>query len=142
MPEIIKHGKFYGRHIICQKCGCEFIAHDNEYSYVEKSLNGKRMIRCPECGAEIWLTNYTNDYKPNDWTWIEDENTFRIHPEDDPTYKYYDIHVDKYDLSKKFNFDTTYIPDDYTDYISKINSIDNYKLPDDYEIVEKRPKDE
>lgn len=50
------------------------------------------------------IAEYGDD-EPHDW--VNDENTFKIHPESDPI---------------------------YTDYTSKINSIDNYKLPDDFEL--------
>lgn len=130
MAEIIKHGKYYGNKVTCQYCGCVFIASTEDYIMSEKRIGGKRVVVCPECGREV--TVYGND-RPYDW--MNDDNTFKIHPEDDPTYNYFDIHVDKYDLSKKFDFDAiSHLPDDYNDYISKINSIDNYKLPDDYKI--------
>lgn len=130
MAEIIKHGKYYGNKITCPHCGCVFIAHPEDYIMSEKRIGGRRVVLCPECGREVTVYG---ESKPYDW--MNDDNTFKIHPEDDPTYKYFDIHVDKYDLSKKFNFDTvSNLPDDINDYISKINSIDNYKLPDDWTV--------
>lgn len=130
MAEIIKHGKYYGNKVTCGHCGCVFIAHPEDYLMSEKRVGGRRIVICPDCGREVIV--YGND-KPYDW--MNDDNTFKIHPEDDPTYKYFDVHVDKYDLSKKFNFNTiSQLPDDYTDCISKVNSIDNYMLPDDYVI--------
>lgn len=127
MTEIIKHGKYYGNKVTCTHCGCVFIASPEDYIISEKHIGGRRVVMCPECGHTISI--YGDDEPYN---WMNDNNTFKIHPEDDPNYKYFDIHVDKYDLSKKFNIDT----DGYTDYISKINSIDNYKLPDDYVVPE------
>ena len=63
---------------------------------------------------------------------LKDNDTWKIHLEYDP---YYDVHVDKYDMAKDFKLNSwASLPDDYNNYfsISKINSVDNYKLPDDY----------
>lgn len=130
MAEIIKHGRYYGDRITCPHCGCVFIASPGDYLLSEKRIGGRRVVLCPECGREVTIYG---ECKPYDWMY--DDNTFKIHPEDDPKYNYFDIHVDKYDISKKFNLDTiSHLPDDINDYISKVNSIDNYKLPDDYKI--------
>ncbi len=58
--EILKHGDSYKRAttFVCYPCGCEFVAHGNEYSFktVESFLLGKEIFvaycNCPECGEE------------------------------------------------------------------------------------------
>lgn len=48
---------------------------------------------------------------------------------------YLNIHNDEYDHKTNFNWNPhTNLPDDVDNTISRINSIDNYKLPDDYKI--------
>lgn len=139
MAEIIKHGKYYGNKVTCPHCGCVFIAHPEDYIMSEKRIGGRRIVICPECGRDVTVYG---ECKPYDWMY--NDNTFKIHPEDDPIYttyttnkldddkmKYYHVHQDKVDLG--FNYDYK-MPDDLSDYISKVNSIDNYKLPDDYVI--------
>ena len=43
-------------------------------------------------------------------------------------------------MTKDFNFTSwASLPDDYNNYFSKINSVDNYKLPDDYALKDFMP---
>ena len=116
----------------CQRCGCEFEFEESDCDSVEreKRLGGAiyAEITCPHCHSKL-LCRLDDHSRSN---WRNNNDTWKIHPEYDP---YYDVHVDKYDMTKDFNFDSwASLPDDYNNYfsISKINSVDNYKLPDDY----------
>ena len=114
----------------CQHCGCEFEFEEADCDSVEheKRLGGAiyAEITCPHCHSKL-LCRLDDHSRSN---WLNDNDTWKIHPEYDP---YYDVHVDKYDITKDFNFSSwVSLPDDYNNYFSKIDSIDNYKLPDDY----------
>ena len=114
----------------CQRCGCEFEFEEADCDSVEyeKRLGGAiyAEITCPHCHSKL-LCRLDDHSRSN---WLNNNDTWKIHPEYDP---YYDVHVDKYDITKDFNFNSyASLPDDYNNYFSKINSIDNYKLPDDY----------
>ena len=114
----------------CQCCGCEFEFEESDCDSVEreKRLGGAiyAEIACPHCHSKLLCR--LDEHSRSDW--LNYNDVWKIHPEYDP---YYDVYVDKYDMTKDFNF--TYwasLPDDYNNYFSKIDSIDNYKLPDDY----------
>ena len=114
----------------CQRCGCEFEFEESDCDSVEreKRLGGAvyAEIACPHCHSKL-LCRLDDHSRSN---WLNYNDTWKIHPEYDP---YYDVHVDKYDMTKDFNFSSlASLPDDYNNYFSKIDSIDNYKLPDDY----------
>ena len=114
----------------CQRCGCEFEFEESDCDSVEyeKRLGGAiyAEIACPHCHSKL-LCRLDDHSRSN---WLNNNDTWKIHPEYDP---YYDVHVDKYDMTKDFNFNSlASLPDDYNNYFSKIDSIDNYKLPDDY----------
>ena len=114
----------------CQRCGCEFEFEEADCDSVEyeKRLGGAiyAEITCPHCHSKL-LCRLDDHSRSN---WLNNNDTWKIHPEYDP---YYDVHVDKYDITKDFNFNSwNNLPDDYNNYFSKINSVDNYKLPDDY----------
>ena len=114
----------------CQRCGCEFEFEESDCDSVEyeKRLGGAiyAEITCPHCHSKL-LCRLDDHSRSN---WLNNNDTWKIHPEHDP---YYDVHVDKYDITKDFNFNSwNNLPDDYNNYFSKINSVDNYKLPDDY----------
>ena len=114
----------------CQRCGCEFEFEEADCDSVEyeKRLGGAiyAEITCPHCHSKL-LCRLDDHSRSN---WLNNNDTWKIHPEHDP---YYDVHVDKYDITKDFNFNSlANLPDDYNNYFSKINSVDNYKLPDDY----------
>ena len=114
----------------CQRCGCEFEFEEADCDSVEyeKRLGGAiyAEITCPHCHSKL-LCRLDDHSRSN---WLNNNDTWKIHPEYDP---YYDVHVDKYDITKDLDFNSwNNLPDDYNNYFSKINSIDNYKLPDDY----------
>ena len=114
----------------CQRCGCEFEFEEADCDSVEyeKRLGGAiyAEITCPHCHSKL-LCRLDDHNRSN---WLNNNDTWKIHPEHD---SYYDVHVDKYDMTKDFNFSSlASLPDDYNNYFSKIDSIDNYKLPDDY----------
>ena len=114
----------------CQRCGCEFEFEEADCDSVEreKRLGGAvyAEIACPHCHSKLLCR--LDEHSRSDW--LNNNDTWKIHPEYDP---YYDVHVDKYDMTKDFNFNSlANLPDDYNNYFSKIDSIDNYKLPDDY----------
>ena len=114
----------------CQRCGCEFEFEESDCDSVEreKRLGGAiyAEITCPHCHSKL-LCRLDDHSRSN---WLNNNDTWKIHPEYDP---YYDVHVDKYDITKDLNLNSwNNLPDDYNNYFSKINSIDNYKLPDDY----------
>lgn len=61
---IIKHGSKYSENkiAICPLCGCEF-EYDNNDTEIEKTFcftsfppTYKTYIKCPECGAKIFLS--------------------------------------------------------------------------------------
>ena len=115
----------------CQRCGCEFEFEESDCDSVEyeKRLGGAiyAEITCPHCHSKL-LCRLDDHSRSN---WLNNNDTWKIHPEYDP---YYDVHVDKYDMTKDFNFTSwASLSDDYNNYFSKINSVDNYKLPDDYD---------
>ena len=115
---------------ICQRCGCEFEFEESDCDSVEreKRLGGAvyAEITCPHCHSKL-LCRLDDHSRSN---WLNNNDTWKIHPEYDP---YYDVHVDKYDITKDLDFNSwNNLPDDYNNYFSKINSVDNYKLPDDY----------
>ncbi len=114
----------------CQRCGCEFEFEEADCDSVEyeKRLGGAiyAEITCPHCHSKL-LCRLDDHSRSN---WLNNNDTWKIHPEYDP---YYDVHVDKYDITKDLDFNSwNSLPDDYNNYFSKINSVDNYKLPDDY----------
>ena len=135
MIKILKPGRDTKNYAItykktCQRCGCEFEFEEADCDSVEyeKRLGGAvyAEITCPHCHSKL-LCRLDDHSRSN---WLNDNDTWKIHPEYDP---YYDVHVDKYDITKDFNFSSwVSLPDDYNNYFSKINSVDNYKLPDDY----------
>ena len=58
MIKIIKEGKLpktYKRlyTATCDKCNCEFEFEDEDFTRIEKRLNGFYYIKCPYCGYEI-----------------------------------------------------------------------------------------
>ena len=137
MIKILKPGRDPKNYAItykktCQRCSCEFEFEEADCDSVEyeKRLGGAvyAEITCPHCHSKLLC-------RLDEHSWSDlfnDNDTWKIHPEYDP---YYDVHVDKYDITKDFNFDSwASLSDDYNNYfsISKINSVDNYKLPDDY----------
>ena len=135
MIKILKPGRDLKNYAItykktCQRCGCEFEFEESDCDSVEreKRLGGAiyAEITCPHCHSKLLC-------RLNEQNWydlLNSNDTWKIHPEYDP---YYDVHVDKYDITKDFNFNSfASLPDDYNNYFSKINSVDNYKLPDDY----------
>ena len=114
----------------CQRCGCEFEFEESDCDSVEyeKRLGGAiyAEITCPHCHSKL-LCRLDDHSRSN---WLNNNDTWKIHPEYDP---YYDVHVDKYDITRDLDFNSwNNLPDDYNNYFSKINSVDNYKLPDDY----------
>ena len=114
----------------CQRCGCEFEFEESDCDSVEreKRLDGAvyAEIACPHCHSKLLCR--LDDHSLSNW--LNNNDTWKIHPEYDP---YYDVHVDKYDITKDLDFNSwNNLPDDYNNYFSKINSVDNYKLPDDY----------
>ena len=58
--EIIKNGDSHKKDttFVCYPCGCEFVAHGNEYSFktVESFMLGREIFvaycNCPDCGEE------------------------------------------------------------------------------------------
>ena len=135
MIKILKPGRDPKNYAItykktCQRCGCEFEFEESDCDSVEreKRLGGAiyAEITCPHCHSKLLCR--LDEHSRSDW--LNYNDVWKIHPEYDP---YYDIHVDKYDIAKDFNFNSwASLPDDYNNYFSKIDSIDNYKLPDDY----------
>ena len=135
MIKILKPGRYQKIYAVkykktCQRCGCEFEFEEADCDSVEyeKRLGGAiyAEITCPHCHSKL-LCRLDDHSRSN---WLNNNDTWKIHPEHDP---YYDVHVDKYDITKDFNFNSwNNLPDDYNNYFSKINSVDNYKLPDDY----------
>lgn len=135
MIKILKSGRDQKNYAVkykktCQRCGCEFEFEEADCDSVEyeRRLGGAiyAEITCPYCHSKL-LCRLDDHSRSN---WLNDDDTWKIHPEYDP---YYDVHVDKYDIAKDFNFNyLANLPDDYNNYFSKIDSIDNYKLPDDY----------
>ena len=135
MIKILKPGRDPKNYAItykktCQRCGCEFEFEESDCDLVEreKRLGGAvyAEIACPHCHSKLLCR-----LDEHNWSdWLNSNDTWKIHPEYDP---YYDVHVDKYDITKDFNFTSwASLPDDYNNYFSKIDSVDNYKLPDDY----------
>ena len=135
MIKILKPGRDQKSYAVtykktCQRCGCEFEFEEADCDSVEreKRLGGAvyAEIACPHCHSKLLCR-----LDEHSWSnWLNNNDTLKIHPEHDP---YYDVHVDKYDMTKDFNFNFwASLPDDYNNYFSKIDSIDNYKLPDDY----------
>lgn len=135
MIKILKPGRDPKNYVVtykktCQRCGCEFEFEESDCDSVEyeKRLGGAvyAEIACPHCHSKLLCR--LDDHSQSDW--LNDNDVCKIHPEHDP---YYDVHVDKYDMIKDFNFTSwASLLDDYNNYFSKIDSIDNYKLPDDY----------
>ena len=135
MVKILKPGRDPKNYVVtykktCQRCGCEFEFEESDCDSVEyeKRLGGAIFaeITCPHCHSKLLCR--LDDHSRFDW--LNSNDTWKIHPEHDP---YYDVHADKYDMTKDFNFTSwASLPDDYNNYFSKIDSIDNYKLPDDY----------
>ena len=135
MIKILKLGRDPKNYVVtykktCQRCGCEFEFEESDCDSVEreKRLGGAiyAEITCPHCHSKLLCR--LDDHSRSDL--LKDNDAWKIHPEYDP---YYDVHVDKYDMTKDFNFTSwASLPDDYNNYFSKIDSIDNYKLPDDY----------
>lgn len=60
--EIIKNGDLSklreNKHFICERCGCEFIADDTEYTYpsqIEMMHDGiEAKCTCPTCGNMVY----------------------------------------------------------------------------------------
>lgn len=127
----------------CWTCKCEFEFEEEDCIITrEKRLDGKIYItvKCPCCGETIQGQDggpaFSSEDRPVEekpYDIMTDNDTWKRHPDDEPSY--YDVHVDKYDLSKHINWNPhTNLPDDIDNTISRINSIDNYKLPDDYKL--------
>ena len=85
----------------CYHCGCEF-EFDKTDCLNDQELKGFITINCPCCGAEI-SGRFAYDFKfkdvvedtfenPDRTPWFCDEDTFKIHPEDDPIYQYFHIY--------------------------------------------------
>lgn len=135
MIKILKPGRDLKNYIVtykktCQLCGCEFEFEESDCDSVEREKRPGGAIyaeiTCPHCHSKLLCR--LDDHSLSNW--LNNNDTWKIHPEYDP---YYDVHVDKYDMTKDFSFDSfASLPDDYNNYFSKIDSIDNYKLPDDY----------
>lgn len=135
MIKILKPGRDLKNYVVtykktCQRCGCEFEFEESDCDSVEyeKRLGGAiyAEITCPHCHSKLLCR--LDDHSQSNW--LNNNDTWKIHPEHDP---YYDVHVDKYDITKDLDFSSwNSLPDDYNNYFSKINSVDNYKLPDDY----------
>lgn len=156
MIKIIKEGKKPIKtkrvyRVTCWNCKCEFEFEAEDCEIIsEKRLNGDRRItvKCPCCGESIsgQYCDFHHEDRPVEeeekpYDIMTDNDTWKIHPEYEPIYKrhdeydYYDVHIDQYDWKKNINWNPDMkLPDDYNDYISRINSIDNYKLPDDYKL--------
>lgn len=156
MIKIIKEGKKPIKtkrvyRVTCWNCKCEFEFEAEDCEIIsEKRLNGDRRItvKCPCCGESIsgQYCDFHHEDRPVEeeekpYDIMTDNDTWKIHPEYEPIYKrhdeydYYDVHIDQYDWKKNINWNTTNLPDNVDNYISRINSIDNYKLPDDYKLV-------
>lgn len=90
MIKIIKKGKkpiktkiIYT--IKCPYCDCEFECDNEDFTKVEKAINGKRWIKCPCCDKELCL--FSDDYTTREEEIIEPIpviTPFNPNPEYDP----------------------------------------------------------
>lgn len=55
--------------ITCPECGCEFECEAEDFTKIEKAINGKRWIKCPCCNKELCL--YPDDYTTREEEVIE-----------------------------------------------------------------------
>lgn len=85
MVKIIKNGKkpiktkvIYT--IKCSYCDCEFECEAEDFTKVEKAINGKRWIKCPCCDKELCL--YPDNYTTREEE-IPEINQFIPYPEND-----------------------------------------------------------
>lgn len=61
--KVIKHGKKETTKVIyiinCPNCGCEFECETEDFTAFERTPNGRKFLRCPDCGEEITVNSET-----------------------------------------------------------------------------------